>query len=162
MLDTQGNMVGVTTAILSRVGQSSGIGFAIPINVVKRIVPELIAHGQVLRPDTGILQVRPLPNNGGLMIVTMDPSGPAAEAGLKGPTIRKGQAGAFEFTQVDNSTADVIVGIDSQTVATVDDLLSYIETKKPGQVVTLNVLRQGSREISRIPVKLAETKAARP
>lgn len=157
LLDSQGNMVGVTTAILSKVQQSAGIGFAIPINVVKQIVPQLIAHGVVLRPDTGILQVRPIPGTG-LMVVAIDPAGPAAEAGLKGPTVRKGKAGAFEFTQVDNSTADIIVGIDNQHVATVDDLLSYVETKKPGQVVTLNVLRQGTREVARIPLKLAETK----
>jgi S1-C subfamily serine protease len=155
LLDNQGNMIGVTTAIVGK--QSAGLGFAIPINVVKRIVPELIAHGAVLRPDTGILQVRPVPGVG-LAIVTMIPNGPAAQAGLKGPMVRTGHAGGFDFTQVDNSTADVIVGVDNQKVTTVDDLLSYIETKKPGQVVTLNVLRQGQREVQGIPVKLAETK----
>ena len=138
--------------------QSAGIGFAIPINVVKRIVPQLIAHGVVLRPETGIQQVRLVPS--GLMIVSIDPSSPAAEAGLKGPTVRKGRAGAFGFVQVDNSTADIIVGIDSQRVTTVDDLLSYLETKKPGQVVTLNVLRQGQREVARIPSKISRDQSA--
>ena len=156
LLDVQGNMIGVTTAIVGKM--SAGLGFAIPINVVKQIVPQLIAHGMVLRPETGILQVRVVTGSG-LMIVSLEPDGPAAAAGLKGPSIRKGRAGAFEFTQIDNSTADIIVGIDNRTVNTLDDLLSYIETKKPGQVVTLNVLRQGQREVQRIPVKLAETKA---
>ncbi len=155
LLDTQGNMIGITTAILSRVQQSAGIGFAIPINVVKRIVPQLIAHGIVLRPDLGINQVKPV--NLGLMIWSIDAKGPAAEAGLRGPTVRRGKIGAFDFEQVDNSTADIIVGIDSQHVGSLDDLLSYIEIKKPGQVVTLNVLRQG--QVTKIPVKLAETKA---
>lgn len=159
LLDTQGNMIGVTTAILSKVQQSAGIGFAIPINIVKRIVPQLIAKGFVLRPDLGILRVRlsPTPSGTGLMVVATDPNGPSAQAGLKGPTVRRGQQGPFEVVQVDNSTADIIIGIDSQQVNSVDDLLSYVETKKPGQVVTLNVLRQG--QATRIPVKLAETKA---
>jgi S1-C subfamily serine protease len=155
LLDSQGNMIGVTTAILSRVQQSAGIGFAIPINVVKRIVPQLIAHGAVLRPDLGILQVKP--TNQGLMVWAIDPAGPAQSAGLQGPTIRRGKVGGFDFQQLDISTADIIVGIDSQQVGSIDDLLSYIETKKPGQVVTLNVLRQG--QVTKIPVKLVETKA---
>lgn len=155
LLDSQGNMIGVTTAILSKVQQSAGIGFAIPINVVKRIVPQLIAHGAVLRPNLGIQKVRP--TELGLMVIDIDPNGPAAQAGIHGPTIRRGRISGFDFVQVDNSTADTIVGIDNQRVSTVDDLLSYVETKKPGQVVTLNVLRQG--QVARIPVKLAETKA---
>lgn len=154
LLDTQGNMIGVTTAILGKVQQSAGIGFAIPINVVKRIVPQLIAHGVVLRPNLGITKVTP--TDVGLMIAAIDPQGPAAEAGLRGPTIRRGKINGFDFVQVDNSSADTIIGVDSQRVATVDDLLSYVENKKPGQVVTLNVLRQG--QVTRLPVKLGDAK----
>lgn len=154
LLDTQGNMIGVTTAILGKVQQSAGIGFAIPINVVKRIVPQLVAHGVVMRPNLGILKVTV--TDVGLMIAALDQQGPAADAGLRGPAVRRGRINGFDFVQVDNSAADIIVGIDSQRVASVDDLLSYVETKKPGQVVTLNVLRQG--QITRVPVKLAETK----
>lgn len=163
LLDSQGNMIGVTTAIVGKL--SAGLGFAIPINVVKIIVPQLIVHGKIVRPDTGIVQVRVVQVagnpvlNAGLQILTLDPAGPAAQAGLKGPSIRQGQSGLLTYTMVDNSTADIIVGIDSQRVASVDDLLSYLENKKPGQVVTLNVLRQGQREVTRIPVKLTETKA---
>jgi S1-C subfamily serine protease len=157
LLDTQGNMIGVTTAILSKVAQSAGIGFAIPINIVKRIVPQIIAHGAILRPDLGIMQVRVVPGSG-LMVASLDPAGPAAEAGLRGPAKRTETKGPWTITQIDNSAADIIVGIDSQRIATVDDLLSYLETKKPGQVVTLNVIRQGLKEVARIPVKLGETK----
>lgn len=154
LLDTQGNMIGVTTAIYSKVQQSSGIGFAIPINIVKRVVPQLIAHGAVLRPNLGIAKVFPTEN--GLTVVALEPNGPAAAAGIKGPVIQRFEQGGWTFQKVDNSAADTIVGIDNQTVRSVDDLLSYVETKKPGQVVTLSVLRQG--RLTKVPVKLADTK----
>ena len=154
LLDTQGNVIGVTTAIYSKVQQSSGIGFAIPINIVKRVVPQLIAHGAVLRPNLGIVKV--LPTELGLMIVMVEADGPALQAGLKGPQVQRFEQNGWAFQKVDNSAADTIVGIDNQPVHSVDDLLSYVETKKPGQVVTLSVLRQG--KLTKIPVKLAESK----
>ncbi len=154
LLDTQGNVIGVTTAIYSKVQQSSGIGFAIPINIVKRVVPQLIAHGAVLRPNLGIAKV--LPTELGLMIVMVEPDGPALQAGLKGPQVQRFEQNGWAFQKVDNSAADTIVGIDNQPVHSVDDLLSYVETKKPGQVVTLSVLRQG--KLTKVPVKLAESK----
>lgn len=154
LLDTQGNVIGVTTAIYSKVQQSSGIGFAIPINIVKRVVPQLIAHGAVLRPNLGIAKV--LPTELGLMIVMVEPDGPAVQAGLRGPQVQRFEQNGWAFQKVDNSAADTIVGIDNQAVHSVDDLLSYVETKKPGQVVTLSVLRQG--KLTKVPVKLAESK----
>jgi acyl-phosphate glycerol 3-phosphate acyltransferase len=154
LLDTQGNVIGVTTAIYSKVQQSSGIGFAIPINIVKRVVPQLIAHGAVLRPNLGIAKV--LPTELGLMIVMVEADGPALQAGLRGPQVQRFEQNGWAFQKVDNSAADTIVGIDNQPVHSVDDLLSYVETKKPGQVVTLSVLRQG--KLTKVPVKLAESK----
>jgi S1-C subfamily serine protease len=155
LLDAQGDMIGVTTAIVSKAGQSAGIGFAIPINIVKRIVPQLIQYHAVIRPDTGILAVRPVEFNGnpGLMIAKLDPEGPAATAGLKGPEIRVTKNGGFTMYQVDNSAADIIVKVDAVRVQSVDDLLSYVETKKPGQVVTLSVLSKG--KLREVPLKLA-------
>lgn len=160
LLDHQGDMVGVTTAILSKSGQSAGIGFAIPINIVRRIVPQLIQFHAVIRPDHGILAVRPVEFGGGsgLMIAKLDPNGPAATAGLKGPEIKVARNAGFTMYQVDNSAADIIVKVDSVRVQSVDDLLSYIETKKPGQVVTLNVLNKG--KLRQVQVKLAPGAAA--
>jgi S1-C subfamily serine protease len=151
LLDSQGRMVGLTTAILSRTGQSSGIGFAIPINVIKKIIPELIAHHGVIRPDLGITIVQP--TDFGLRVMKVDPAGPAAKAGLTGPKITTYQNGPFTVNNIDSSTADVIVSIDNVLVQSADDLLSYIESKKPGQVVTLSVIRSG--KLVKIPVKLS-------
>jgi S1-C subfamily serine protease len=153
LLDTSGKLVGINTAILSSAGQSAGIGLAIPINIVKHIVPELIANHGVLRPDLGIQVMHAVDT--GLMVVKLDPDGPAAKAGLTGPKLVVYQNGPFTFENIDVSFADVIISIDNKAVHSVDDLLSYVELKKPGQVVTLTVLR-GGRAV-KITVKLAST-----
>lgn len=151
LLDTSGKMIGVNTAILSRSGQSAGIGFAIPINIVKRIVPELIRHHHVIRPDIGVQMVQQ--TDLGLRVVRLEPNGPAAKAGLSGPKLVTYRQGPFTISQVDNSVADVIVGIDDVKTLSPDDLLSYVEGKKAGQTVTLSVLREG--RVVKIPVKLS-------
>jgi len=153
LLDSSGKMVGINTAILSRSGQSAGIGFAIPVNIAKRIIPELIAHHAVIRPDIGIQMVQQLEN--GLRVVRLDPEGPAAKAGLSAPQVRVYQQGPFTIQSVDNASADIIVKVDETPVRTADDLLSYIEEKKPGEVVTLSIMRQG--KLLKIPVKLSQS-----
>ena len=150
LIDTQGQMIGLNTAILSKSGQSSGISFAIPINVVKRIFPQLIQFHAVIRPDLGVQMVHPVGN--GLRIIRLDPAGPAAAAGLSGPQIKVYRNGPFTVQAVDVQAADIIVQIDNVKVRTPDDLLSYVETKKAGQVVTLTILRAG--KLVKIPVKL--------
>lgn len=141
LLDTSGKLVGINTAIFSTTGQSAGIGLAIPINVAKLIVPQLIANHGVLRPDLGIQVVQPIDT--GLRVVRLDPDGPAAKAGLTGPKLVVYRNGPFTFENVDVTLADVITNIDNKIVRSADDLLSYVELKKPGQVVTLTVLRSG-------------------
>jgi len=141
LLDTSGKLVGINTAIFSTTGQSAGIGLAIPINVAKLIVPQLIANHGVLRPDLGIQVVQPIDT--GLRVVRLDPDGPAAKAGLTGPKLVVYRNGPFTFENVDVTLADVITNIDNKIVRSADDLLSYVELKKPGQVVTLTVLRGG-------------------
>jgi S1-C subfamily serine protease len=155
LLDTSGNMVGINTAIVSKAGQSAGIGFAIPVNVAKRIVPVLMAHHQIVRPDLGILVVQPL--DIGLRVVRLQPDGPAESAGLVGQKVVVRQQGPFTIQMIDSSHADIITSIDNTAVHTVDDLLSYVEGKKPGQTVVLTILRQGKS--IKVPVKLSETGA---
>jgi S1-C subfamily serine protease len=143
LLDREGKLIGINTAIVSRAGQSAGIGLAIPINIIKQIVPELIAHHKIIRPDLGIQSVQVLDN--GLCVTALDPNGPAAEAGLKGPKLSVYKQGNFTFQIQDTSAADIITGIDNVVIHSADDLLSYLELKKPGQVVTLTILRGGHK-----------------
>lgn len=150
LLDTQGRLIGINTAIWSKTGQSSGIGLAIPINIAKRIVPQLITHHRVIRPEIGIMVVQPVES--GLRIMRLDPNGPAARAGVAGPKLIVHRDGPFIFQSIDAHSADILTSIDETPVKSADDLLSYLEQKKPGQVVTLTILRHG--HMVKIPVKL--------
>lgn len=159
LLNTRGEMIGLTTAIYSRLESSNaqwaGIGFAIPINTVKRIFPELIAHHRVVRPDIGIKAVRAIRSAAvtGLMVLSVDPNGPAAAAGIQGLKVRVTKNGPFTIQQIDADAADVLVKIDDAQLRTLDDLLSYIENKKAGQVVNLTVFREG--KLIKVPLKLS-------
>ncbi len=135
LIDSHGRLIGINTAIASRVAQSAGIGFAIPINLVKRIVPELIQHGRVVRGDIGITAVQLVDE--GLRIRVLDPKGSAKAAGLRGP--KASRRGPFQVLNL--ATADIITAIDGEKVATPAEFLERIETSKPGDRVTLTVLR---------------------
>ncbi|MBX9771977.1 MAG: glycerol-3-phosphate 1-O-acyltransferase PlsY [Candidatus Obscuribacterales bacterium] len=150
LLDSSGQMVGITTAIFSKAGQSAGLGFAIPINIAKNLVPELIAHHHIIRPDTGIEAVQQL--DVGLRVMRLDPNGPAAKAGILGPKNVVYQQGGFTIQNVDSTQADVITMVDNQPVRSADDLLSYVDKLKAGQIVTLGVLRRG--KLIKVPLKL--------
>lgn len=154
LLDTGGRMIGMNTAIASHTGESAGVGFAIPVNTIARIVPQLIENGRVLRPVIGIDKV--YPTDEGLKIVALVRGGPAERAGLKGVELirRQRREGllVWEQTSVDWSAADLIVGVDGQKTRTVDDLLTVVESKQPGDEVVLDIVRQGKR--SRVGVTL--------
>ncbi len=87
LLDSKSRLIGMNTAIASRTGQSAGVGFAIPSNVIDRVVQQLIANGRVIRPETGIALVSRTEK--GLRIVALAPNGPAERAGLRGPTLKR-------------------------------------------------------------------------
>ncbi len=150
LLDTHGRVIGINTAIASRTGQSAGVGFAIPVNLVTRVVPQLIQHGRVIRPDVGIQRVYETEN--GLLIARLTPNGPAERAGLRGPRIVRSRRGPFVIERIDRSAADLIVEVDGEKVETVDDFLSFIESNKPGDRVELTIIREGRR--LRVPVVL--------
>lgn len=144
LLDTQGALIGINTAIATRTGQNAGVGFAIPSNLIGRVVPQLIRHGRVIRPEIGILRV--YETEGGLRIAALKRGGPAERAGLRGPQIVRTRRGIFVIERIDRSAADLIVAVDDHPVKTADDFLSHIESRQPGDRVVLTILRQGKKE----------------
>jgi len=159
LIDSRGRVIGMNTAIASRTGQNTGVGFAIPINRIKRIVPELIKQGYVTRPELGVTRVMQTEN--GLLVAAVSPGGPADRAGIKGFRIirRQRREGAFlyETQSIDRSAADLIVAIEGKRVVTVDDLLSAVEEHQAGAVVELTVLRGGKKVI--VPIRLGESES---
>ena len=157
LLNSRGELIGMNTAIATRSGDNAGIGFSIPINTIRRVVPQLIATGRVQRPTIGIMQV--FETEKGLLVVNMTPNGPAEKAGLKGSKLerKKVRRGVlvFEHEAIDHSQSDLIVGIDGQKVKQSDDLLSVIETKRSGDQVVLNVIRNG--QSIQVPIVLGSS-----
>jgi S1-C subfamily serine protease len=154
LLSSRGELIGMNTAIATRSGDNAGIGFAIPINTIRRVVPQLISTGRVIRPTIGIMQV--FETEKGLLVVNMTPNGPAERAGLRGSKLerRKVRRGVLLLEQevIEHGQSDLIVGIDGQKVKRSDDLLSVIEAKKSGDQVLLTVIRGG--QTIQIPVIL--------
>ena len=152
LLNRRGELVGITTAIISRAGQSSGVGMAVPANAARRIVDELIRHGRVIRADAGIFSVFEVDR--GLLIARLAPDGPAERAGLRGPEETVVRRGGFVHRRLDRSKADLIVAVDGKAVKSFDDLLTHVESKKPGDRVTLTIVREGKR--SEVAITLEE------
>ncbi|SHJ48977.1 DegP2 peptidase. Serine peptidase. MEROPS family S01B [Desulfatibacillum alkenivorans DSM 16219] len=163
LLDTSGNVIGINTAILSPNGGSIGIGFAVPADLLKRIVPELIEKGYVAYPYFG-LRVFPvfpalaealgLGVDYGCMVVEVVRRGPADLYGLQGPT-RKIRIGNSIFPV----GGDVIVAIDDDKITDGDDFQRAVSRHWPGDEVQVKVLRDG--RFLDIPVTLGETPRAR-
>jgi S1-C subfamily serine protease len=147
LVDSGGRLIGMTTAIASRTGQSSGVGFAIPVGTLTRIVPQLIQRGKVIRPDAGISRV--FQTDAGLLVATLAPGGPAERAGVRGFRVvrERRRQGPFmvETERVDRTGADLVVAVGSQQVKSADDFLTAIETRNPGETVLITVVREGHR-----------------
>jgi S1-C subfamily serine protease len=150
LLDSRGRMIGMNTAIASKTGESTGVGFALPINTIARVVPQLVRSGRVVRGDLGIDQV--FQNDRGVFIARLTPGGPAERAGLHGPRVTRQRQGPFVYQSTDRSTADRIVGIEGQPVKVAGDVLDALENKLPGDQVTVTIVR-GGREFQ-VPVRL--------
>lgn len=158
LINLDGEVIGVNKAIYSESGSNSGVGFAISSNMVKRIVPSLIADGRYEYPYLGITSVDDitlaeidalkLPQSMGVYVMHVDSSGPAAAAGLLGGTVP---------TQIDSllGGGDLIIAIDEVPMREFADLLSYlVNHAQVGQVVRLTVVRSG--EQIQIDVTLAQ------
>jgi S1-C subfamily serine protease len=154
LLDSHGRLIGMNTAIASGTGQSAGVGFAIPVGSIARIVPQLIERGRVIRPDAGITRV--LQTEKGLLIATMTAGGPAEQAGLRGFRIvkerRKQGPFSYETQAIDRNAADLIVAVDGERIVKAGDFLALVEAKQPGAEVVITVVR-GGREVN-VPVRL--------
>ena len=137
LLDSSGNLIGVTTMIYSPSGASAGVGFAVPVDTVKRIVPQLIAYGKVKRAGLGITLVSAnymkRTRQEGAMVLGVAQGGAADKAGLR-PTLRDA-TGKVIF-------GDIIISADDQPIKNSDDLIEYLDThKKIGDKVNLKFLR---------------------
>jgi len=148
LLDSQGRLIGINTAIVSPSGAYAGIGFAVPVNIVKSIVPQLIEHGRVVKPGLG---VSILPDNfsqrlsiEGVIIGEVIRGSNAESAGLTG--IQRNDRGELIL-------GDVITGIDDQKVGSVDDLANALETHEVGDVVTVKFLRNDKEMTAKVKLR---------
>jgi S1-C subfamily serine protease len=158
LLDSRGRMIGINSQILSPSGSSAGVGFAVPVSIAKRVVPQLLQNGAVRRAKLGIStrdvetiknQVD-LPISDGVLIVQVARGSGAAAAGLRG----------FQQTEMgDVELGDIIVGIDDNKVANSDDLFRVLDKYQVGQTVQVQIWRDGRR--MSVAVRLMDSPDAR-
>ncbi len=158
LLSSQGLLIGMNTAIAnpSRSGENTGVGFAIPVNTLRSVVPQLIRFGKVIRPNLGIVHTTQQKN--GLRINKLTPAGPAAKAGLRGIRLTRKQVrqGRYilEYQTPDYEHADEIVSIDGKKINSYSQLQSILENYQPGQSVEIEFIREG--ELKKVTVTLGE------
>lgn len=148
LLNLQGEVIGITSAIFSRTGEFSGVGFAIPSNTMKKIVPSLITTGTFKHPwlgvsgtdmTPGIAEAIGLKEPRGFLIVDVVAGSPAEKAGLKGGD----KSTTIDGRPIDLG-GDVIVSIDGKLVRKIDDILVYLQREKSvGDNLQLTIMREG-------------------
>ena len=151
LLNSRGEVIGVTTMGLMPEGGQAGLNFAIPINNAKRILPDLLANGSYPHPFVGIGTAEitstiagqlGLPVQHGLLVQDVAPGSAAAQAGLRGGSQQQ-QAGARRVA----AGGDIIIAVDGQPVRRPEDFISYLELqKRAGDALTLTILRGGQQQ----------------
>ena len=150
LLNMNGKVMGINTAIQSGTGQSAGIGFAVPSNTISKVVPVLITEGKYSHPWIGIsgqdinpdlAKIRNLDHSKGFLIVTVIPDSPAEMAGLKGVS---------EIEKIDNKEypkdGDIIISVDGKEVRKISDILIHLqEEKSVGDEMILGIIRNGEQ-----------------
>jgi S1-C subfamily serine protease len=148
LLDSAGRLIGVNTAIYSPSGSSAGIGFAVPVDTVNRVVPQLIRHGRVIRPGLGVRIADDATARRfglqGVLIIQVERGSAAEAAGLQG-TKRDAEGRLL--------LGDVIVGINTDPIASSGDLLNTLEKYTVGTTVTVALLRDGNRITVPVPLQ---------
>ena len=158
LLDSHGRMIGINSQILSPSGSSAGVGFAVPVSIAKRVVPQLLQNGRVRRPKLGIStrdisslrnQID-LPVEDGVLIYQVARGSGAANAGLRG--VQQTEMGDVEL-------GDIIVGVDNDKVGNSDDLFRVLDKHQIGDTVQVQIWRDGRR--MSVPVRLMESPDSR-
>ena len=146
LLDSQGRLIGINTMIYSKSGSSAGIGFAVPVSAVRRVVPDVIKYGKVRRAGLGVELISDARarSNGvvGVVIAKVSRNSSAAKAGLLG--LRQRRNGNISY--------DVIVGIDKMSIKNYDHLYTALDGRKAGEQITVHIKRNG-KSLS-LPLKL--------
>jgi S1-C subfamily serine protease len=159
LLNAKGEMIGINTAIYSPSGGSVGIGFAVPVDIARKFIPDLISKGYVSRPwlgvttmplDRRIARAMDLPVEQGIIVGDVTRGSGAAAAGLRGAVVRESIWGGIVLQQI----GDVILTVGGQKVTNTDDLQNALQDKKPGQTIDVEILRAGQKMT--VPIRLSE------
>ena len=146
LLDSAGRLIGVNTSIVSPSGAYAGVGFAVPVDTVNRVVPQLIKHGQVARPVLGIIpddRVSQRLGVDGVMIMGVFPRSGAEKAGLR----------ATQYDESGNvQLGDIIIAINDQPTPTTEKLFDILDQHEIGSTVTVEILRGNVKKS--IPIEL--------
>lgn len=149
LLDSFGKLIGMNTMIVSGSGSSAGLGFAVSVDTIKRIAPQLIKHGKVIRPGLGIgildesIRERYIGKNG-VALSFVDPDGAAGQAGLKG--MLRDRFGRIYI-------GDVILKLNKKSVNSLDDLFQELNKYKIGDTIELEYLRKGEKKKTKVTLK---------
>lgn len=158
LLDKFGKMIGINSQILSPAGGSVGVGFAVPVNIAKRVIPQLIQYGEVKRPKLGanLLSVASLTEQGvklpveaGLVVRNVSQGTSASTAGLRG--LSQDASGNVAL-------GDIITSIDGEKMNDLDDLYRYLDKKQIGDTIQVQVYRGG--RTATVPIKLSGSQTA--
>ncbi len=138
LLDSSGQLIGMNTMIYSESGGSAGIGFAVPVSFIRRIVPQLIKYGHTIQPGIGVsvlpeqVKYQLLGDVDGVVVRDVSANSPAAKAGIRG--IKRDATGRYQL-------GDIIVGINDQKIKNYDDLYNTLDQFKVGDKITVKTVR---------------------
>ncbi len=151
LLDSAGRLIGVNVAIYSPSGASAGIGFAIPVDTVNRVVPSLIKNGRYVRPVLGVIsddavseKVNERLGTKGILVLEVSPNTPAAAAGIRGTQL---------LPNDELRLGDIVQAVDGKSVGSIDDLTAILENTAPNSQVTVQLLRDGKTAVE-LPIEL--------